>query len=75
MSENSTPTRSRADRIGQLVFVLIVCGGLAALDVWLGTLYKHYWWFWVAEVPALLLWAMLLASGLVASLGGRGRRR
>ncbi len=68
MSEPNTATRSRADRIGQLVFVLIVCAGVALALAWLGTVTWPHWWFWLIEVPGVMVWVLLLATGFTASL-------
>ncbi len=70
-SEESARDRSPVDRLGQLVFVLIVCTGVALALAWLGTVAWPHWWFWLIEVPGGLLWALLLAAAVTASLRRR----
>jgi len=63
-----TRIRSWADRIGQLIFTVIVIAMLSVAVWWLGTVTWPHWWFWPAIVPGVAIVVMLAASGLMSAL-------
>ena len=63
-------TRSKADRIGQLIFVLVVVGLIAAGMAWLVSATSGHWWMWPILTVGVIVVAMLLGSGIMSALGG-----
>jgi len=63
-----TQIRSRADRVGQLIFTAVVIVGLAAIVWWLGSVTWPHWYFWPAIIPGTLALILLALSGVIAAL-------